>query len=274
MTRWLDWLGAAYLHHSLWSSWSSSWRTCEELVKNMWYVNHAQRRRNSEASEALAQGPQAKYTHGGAQSSGWPKLPILGSKSSWSKTRNTKFTRFVELIDEKASFLTRAEERPNRNERVSRSTAKQLQPESIQKPNETNTSLSCSALLSSAVLVLWDCWWCPQQSGDGRYCDELSGHAAFPHFCFESGWSTVEPSWTDRFDTAPDFVIESSQVLVKALPSSNALSGAKCQWSESKGTYKNASWSNESVKFNLSRQPPGTQMKSPHCTTWFMSKST
>lgn len=85
----------------------------------------------------------------------------------------------IRWTDRWKSFFsnTRAEERPNRNERVSRSTAKQLQPESIQKPNETNTSLSCSALLSSAVLVLWDCWWCPQQSGDGRYCDELSGHA-------------------------------------------------------------------------------------------------
>lgn len=186
----------------------------------------------------------------------------------------------IRWTDRWKSFFsnTRAEERPNRNERVSRSTAKQLQPESIQKPNETNTSLSCSALLSSAVLVLWDCWWCPQQSGDGRYCDELSGHAVQLSFLIsvlnlvDQRLNRLEPTTLTQLQTLSLSLRRC--LLVKALPSSNALSGAKCQWSESKGTYKNASWSNESAKFNLSRQPPGTQMKSPHCTTWFMSKST
>ena len=42
----------------------------------MWMVT------DSVHSKALEHGPHAKYTHGGAQSSGWPKLPILGNTSS------------------------------------------------------------------------------------------------------------------------------------------------------------------------------------------------
>ena len=106
----------------------------------------------------------------------------------------------------------------------------------------------CSALLSASLccpgplrlLMVSSEWW-------------LSGHAAqrkFQQFEFclepgnlienhqvEPGWTwlnLVEPGWTilHHFDTAPGFVIESSQVLVKALPSSNALAQSR-QWNES-----------------------------------------